>query len=954
MTSERWRKIEDLFHQAQARDEKERPAFLAMACQGDNELRRQIEVLLAQDADGQILDGPAAELLSETNRHSTVRSLSSGDKLGPYEIVALVGAGGMGEVYRAHDSRLRRDVALKVLPIEVSRDSERRQRFEREGRSVAALNHPNIVSIHDVGEDRGLYFLVTELVDGEPLRAIGLGPHKAMEIAVQIAAGLAAAHQAGIVHRDLKPANILLTRGGQVKILDFGLAKLGDAAQNDFEKGETLKTQTGMIMGTLNYMSPEQLRGVDADHRSDIFSFGVILYELLSGKRAFPGVTAEVIAAILNPTPLELPESVPAGVRQILAHCLEKDPSKRFQSASDLGFALSAMAQGSGGIASIPAQGGSTGRRRFWIGTALVAGMLAAAFALAFFSRQAPPVNVARFSFAPPFRADELEAVVSPDGTRIAFSSVNGDDGSALWVRPIDSLTARKLPGTEDASDPFWSPDGRSLGFISEGSGIKRLDLSDSQSSAQTVHSLALFYSGSAAWGRQGDILYQPEQTGSGLYRIPVNGGTPVPVTKLNRARSEISHRYPQFLPDGRHFIYWVWSAVEENTGVYVGSLDANEKLMEVPLIRTWREARYAQPGYLLFLQGKTLMARRFDAAKLRFTGEAHSLPDAIGLAGSKTGYAKFSVSETGTLVYQEGVHPATRIVLRDRTGHQLQTVEGPPDSRQPRLDAREKNLIVFAEDENTVEQLWKIELDRGIFSRLTAGHGSNMMGRWSPDGRHIAFCSNRSGNYDLYSKNADASGEEELLLRSPHTKFLCGWSTDGRYLIYDEFDPLSKAGIWALPLTGNRKPIPFRKTGFNEFGGPVSPVPDSEGHLWMAYSSDEAGSSDVYLRPLVLGVSGEMEGSKVRVSSGGGLFNARWRSDGRELFYIGNGKLMAVDIKLGSGTPEIGKPHKLFDVAGYEFTAFGDGQRFLVIEPAAEVASPSINVVLNWTVGLK
>jgi len=950
MTAGRWRKIEELFHAAQERNAKDRPAFLAQACQGDDELRRQIEALLAEDKEGQILDRPAAELLTETTQHRAAPSLSAGEKLGHYEIVGLVGAGGMGEVYRARDSRLRRSVAIKVLPNEVSRHPERRQRFEREGRSVAALNHPNVVSIYDVGEARGIYFLVTELVDGEPLRTADLGVGKALEIAVQITSGLAAAHHAGIVHRDLKPANILLTRSGQVKILDFGLAKLSEETSNGGAQSETLKTQTGMVMGTVNYMSPEQLRGGPTDQRSDIFSFGVILYELLAGQRAFAGTTAEVMAAILNDDLPELPETVPPGVRQIVAHCVEKDPGKRFQSASDLGFAIAALAQGSGRVASTPAPVGKRHSRQVWIAAAAVAALIGAAFAFGYFTHRVPDLGAIRLSLTPPVNSDEFDLAISPDGSRIAF----GDD-MGLWLRSLASLTAQKLPGTEGAIRPFWSPDGRSLGFITP-DGVKKMDFSGGQATVQRVTPFAGYFFGGGAWNQRGVILFQPDQTGSGLYQVPASGGTPSPATTISLARHEIAHRYPQFLPDGRHFLYWVWSAVEENTGVYIGSLDQKEKMMQGPLVRTWREAHYAEPGYLLFLQGTALMARRFDPQKLTFTGDPRPLPEHLDLQIQWTGEAAFSTSSTGVLVYEEARAPSpAHVVLTGRDGNQLRTIEAPPGSGSPSLDPSERNVVFYAEDENAIEDLWRIDLERGVSSRVTSGGASNREPLWSPDGSRIAFRSNRYGVFDLFAKNADGSGEEELLVKSPHTKLLSSWSMDGRFLVYDEVDPISKfrRDMWVLPLEGDRKPTLFLRTGFNTIEGALSPVRDDQGNLWMAYDSNETGSAEIYLRQFQPGALSGPTGPKLRISANGGVLPV-WRKDGRELFYLQKRALMAVDVKL-TATPQIGVPHKLFDAPSIDsFSVFGNGQRFLFLNPAVVSSPAKIDVVLNWTAGLK
>jgi eukaryotic-like serine/threonine-protein kinase len=900
-------------------------------------------------------------------------------RLGPYEIKSVLGVGGMGEVYRARDSRLDRDVAIKVLQDEGESGPERRTRFEREARAVAALNHPNIVGVYDFGVENGQQYIVSELVDGESLRsrlAAGAFPvRKLIDIAAQIADGLAAAHAAGILHRDLKPENIMLAKDGRVKILDFGLARQAPKPSPPAPaNGETLAetaaavpgnqqiTGAGQVVGTASYMSPEQAQGKKVDYRSDQFSFGLILHEMATGKRTFGRNSAvETMAAIVRDDPPPIEQKLPAPLQWAIDRCLQKEAEQRYESTLDLSRDLRTIrdrlpeAYSSASLAAV-ATAKKAARWRLAAVLGAVAVLIAAAFAFGYFTRRTSDAAVVRFSFAPPFQAGALDVAVSPDGTRIAFTEAN--EGSAVWLRSIDSLTAQKLPGTEGAASPFWSPDGRSLGFLTFRDGLRRLDLSSEQTPPRTVTSFA-GGSWGGAWSPHGVMLFQLRQTGTGLSSVPASGGAPAPATRLNSARKEISHRYPQFLPDGRHFIYWVWSVLEENTGEYVGSLDPAEKLPEGPLVRTWRGARYADPGYLLFMEGPTLMARRFDPARLRFTSEPQPLREMIGRHWGVTGHATFSASATGALVYQEALpQPQDRIVLRGRAGNLLRSVEAPAGSRWPSLDPRESSVAVYGDDEDTVEQLWSVDLARGTSTRLTAPHGSNQAPVWSPDGQRIAFMSNRTGIYDLYTKNTDGSGDEELLVRSPVDKWPTSWSMDGRFLVYYEEGPDTKDDIWVLPVEGDRKPIPFPKTGFNESAGTLSPVPDSQGHLWMAYHSDETGSFEVYLRRFVPGAPGGPVGAAVRVSTaGGGL--PHWRRDGRELFYFEPGKvldkIMAVDMRLGSA-PEIGAPHKLFEAppSWSGFTAFGDGQRFLFIEPAGEQPTPRINVVLNWATGLK
>jgi Tol biopolymer transport system component len=579
--------------------------------------------------------------------------------------------------------------------------------------------------------------------------------------------------------------------------------------------------------------------------------------------------------------------------------------------------------------------------------------MIAGVVAFISFMRKSPETPLVRFTFAPPFKANALDVALSPDGKRIAFAVAGLR--SALWLRSVDSLNAEQVPGTDSATRPFWSPDGRSLGFFSEDGRLKTVEASNRQSQVRTLTTPAFSTSG-GAWSTEG-VLYSPEATGTGLYRISADGGAPVPVTRLNSVRREISHRYPQFLPDGRHFIFWVWSALEENTGIYLGSLDSKEEPPEGPLVRTWREAQYAEPGYLLYLQGSRLVAQQFDTSRLRLTGKPFSLPELIGLHRLSTGQAMFSVSPGGVLAYQEAVPPpGSRLVWRDRTGKQLRSIEAPQGSLGNffSLASDDKRVVVTGEDENALEDLWVVDLERATSLRLTAIHASDKDAVWSPDGREFAFHSNRSGVYDIYRRQANGTSGEDLLVKSPHWKTPTSWSPDGRFLVYWELNSKTDADIWVVPLQGDRKPFPFLATEFDEEWGRLSPAPDSQGHLWMAYNSNETGQDEIYLRPFLPGTKDGPAGSKVRVSTGGGRYPL-WRRDGREIFYRVDNKLMAVNVNLG-GTPEIGTPEVLFEgqFGGSGFAPFADGRHFLMIEPAAEPLTPKINVVLNWTAELK
>ncbi|MFN2480058.1 MAG: protein kinase, partial [Pyrinomonadaceae bacterium] len=832
-------------------------------------------------------------------------ALSPNTRLGRYEIRAQIGAGGMGEVYLARDPKINRDVAIKVLPADFSSDAERLRRFEQEAQAAGALNHPNILSIYDVDTHDGSPYVVSELLEGETLREqLGGAPlpaRKALDYALQTARGLAAAHEKGIVHRDLKPENLFVTQDGRVKILDFGIAKLveprdGSEARTDLPTRK-LNTEPGVVVGTVGYMSPEQVRGQRVDHRSDIFSLGVVLYEMLSGRRAFHGGSAvETLNAILKEDPPELSESngqINPALERVVGHCLEKSPGQRFQSAWDVAFALEALSGLSSsrtGAAALPLTSGWTKNRErvAWaVAGILLLGLLAALpFAIAHLRRAPVEERVLRLSLLPPENASMSRIVpamaLSPDGRRLAFIATF-EGRELLWVRSLDSHSAQALPGTEGASGaspPFWSPDGRFIGFFGGGK-LKKIEASGGppQSLCDTAASRG------GTWNRDGVIIFG--DTSGPLYRVSASGGEPTPVMPLDQSRLESSHRWPQFLPDGRHFLYFVRSGQIESRGVYVGSLDSKETKRLIP---TALNATYAPPGLLLFMREETLMAQKFDAEKLELAGEPFPVAEHVAY-NIGLGRGAFSVSENGVLAFRSGSGDRDRLLWFDRGGKQIGTLGAPgiyftlwlsPDERQAAVESTDPRM--------GTPDIWLFDLARGIPSRFTTDPAGDTSPLWSPDGSRVVFSSSREGVRHLYQKIASGGGQEELLFKSSEEKVPDDWSSDGQLILYQTLNPKTKWDLWVLPMSGDRQPAPFLRTEFNEVQAQFS-----RDGKWVAYTSDVSGAPEVYVQTF------PASGGRWRVSTGGGS-QPRWRRDGRELFYIApDRKLMAVSIKPGA-----------------------------------------------------
>ena len=918
-------------------------------------------------------------------------SLNAGARLGPYEIVLLLGAGGMGEVYRARDTRLDRTVAIKVLPAELSSDLDLRARFEREARAIAALDHPHICAIYDVGEapnpesrtpnPDSIRFLVMQHLEGETLaarlaRAEGPLPlEQVLKTAIEIADALDKAHRAGITHRDLKPANIMLTKTG-AKLLDFGLAKLrGPAAPSSMSGMTRLATPTpntahGTILGTVHYMAPEQLEGREADARSDIWALGVVIYEMATGKRPFDGESpASIIGAILKDTPPPVSSRQPVAppfLDHILERCLAKDPDERWQTAADLMRDLKWIGDSS---AETPVAATAARRRERMAWSIAGLAVLAVAALLvptSLYLRRTPAEPLpTRFDILTPPTGDPASFALSLDGRQLAFVAT-AEGKSRLWVRPFDEVTAHVLAGTEGAGFPFWAPDGMAIGFFAEGK-LKRIDLE-----AGTPQVLADAPAGrGGTWSHDGVILFAPTAFGP-LMRVGATGGTAVAVTTF--AAGDGSHRWPQMLPDGRHFLFFMGFGRSDARGVYLGTLDGGEPTR---VLTAETAAVYTPPGALLVVQQGVLVARGFDPASGTVTGQP--IPVAQGV-GSDPGVARgaFSVSATGVLAHRAGGAQRRQLVWVDRAGTVRGEVTSPDENAlgNPDLAPDGKRVAVQRSVQGNGD-VWLIEIGRGVPTRFTFDASSDGDPVWSPDGSRVVFRSSRKLVVDLFERPASGVGAEQPLLETAEPKVPLAWSPDGSLLLYATQNPKTGSDLWALPLgdglrpsTGagrahgvtsesrdERKPFPVVQTAFDEWAGQFSP----DGR-WVAYESNESGPWEVYVRTF------PGPGGQWRVSTAGGT-QPRWRPDGKELFYVApDTRLMAVPITVGRDkqTLEAGTPVPLFTtrlasgsgisaVIGSrpQYAVAADGRFLMNVTAEAAIPSP-ITVVLNWTALLK
>jgi serine/threonine protein kinase len=895
--------------------------------------------------------------------------LSVGDKLSQYQILAPLGAGGMGEVYRAHDTQLGRDVAIKVLPLELANDPERLARFDREAKILAALNHPNIAVIYGLVESDGQRALAMELVPGETLGdRIKRGPmplDEILPIARQMAEALEAAHERGVVHRDLKPANVMITPTGLVKVLDFGLAAMsqsGPSAPGDPSNSSTLTvgvTQAGVIMGTAAYMAPEQASGMVVDKRADIWSFGVVLFELITGARLFSGDTmAHTLADVLR-APIEFKKvTAPAPIKNLLQRCLDRNVTTRLRDIGEARVAIQTYLANPVGEAVAGQEAPSvTPPSGFgWVWPAGVVATLLALLTLSFIHfREQPPDSpkLVRFQLAPEnvTIGPNNRFALSPDGTKLAFFASGSDGAARLWVRAMDTLESRPLSATElNVNIPiFWSYDSRFVVFQSAKK-LKKIDVSGGP--AQTLCDVSGTEVG-GSWNREGVILFGSAE--SPLMRVSSEGGAATPITALDPARAEKYHSGPLFLPDGRHFLYYRFGK-PESTGVYVGSLDdkpgqpTSERLLATDYDVEFVPSPDGASGAILLLREGTLLAQPFDLRRLELAGEA--VPVAAQVSNYRA-VGQFSASRSGALVYRSGDEAVgAKLTWFDRQGKTLGT---PSDAAYTTgslalsPDGSRAAAVRAVRTEGSGLNIWLVDLVRGGRTRFTfTQSSSDMYPAWSPDGTRLAFSSDRARHYDLYQQAANGAGEAELLLKSDNEKNLTDWSGDGRFLLFDQLNGKTGRDLWVLPMdnAAERKPIPFLHTDFDARQAHFSP----DGR-WIAYRSNESGKNEIYVRPFPAPAGG---GGKWMVSQGGN--QPRWRRDGKELFYLSpDGQLMASQVNASGSAFQASIPKPLFKAPqNVEWEVSPDGTKFLFPVTGGDTTQSPFTVVLNWMALLK
>jgi eukaryotic-like serine/threonine-protein kinase len=871
--------------------------------------------------------------------------LAPGTKLGPYEVGVPLGAGGMGEVYRAEDTRLERTVAIKILPAQFSADPVRKQRFEREAKTISRLNHPHICVLYDVGHQDGTDYLVMECVEGETLaKRLEKGPlplEQVLKYGAQIADALDKAHRSGVVHRDLKPGNIVLATTG-AKLLDFGLAK----PVSPLASGMTLTavtprvamTEEGTIVGTFQYMSPEQVEGKELDGRSDIFSLGAVLYEMVTGHRAFEGKSQlSVASAILEkePSPITtMKPMTPLALDHVIRKCLAKLPDDRWQSARDLESELKWISEsGSQGASlALSSAAGKAWSRGGWLVSCVLL-LLLVAVGGAWWARARENQPAMYFNSSVRFAANNV--ALSPDGKKVALVAYAQQVNKyMIWIQEIGGQSAEAVPGTEDPSHPFWSPDSRSIAFFAQGQ-LKKVDILSGR--APQILCDAPHGRG-GAWNRDGVILFSPDGSG-GLFRVSSAGGTPAPVTTINA--NEYSHRWPVFLPDGQHFLYLTanFSGHPESNWIVVGSLNSGERHN---VVNASSNAAYADPGYLLYLRGNVLVAQRFDPHTFLLSGDPHTINDEVQYS-QLIDLALFDVVGPKTLVVQTGKGIAkSQLTWYERSGRPAGTVGAPDAIANPSLSPDGRRVVYDQIDRDGRNiNIWIDELAGGVPARFTFSPAADQLPVWTPDGNRITFGSNRSFHFTLYQKNSDGSGTEtQVIDLGIPQEGPWDWSRDGKYLLL-----MSNQELWYL------SPSDWQPKPFLQGKGIIRNAQFSPDGKWVAYSSNETGSWEVYVsafpNPL----------SKRQISSGGGQ-EPRWRRDGKELFYLSaDAKLMVVPVKLGA-VFEAGPAEVLFqtharqligvmDVFSYDVSR--DGQKFLINVKVDEPVPSPVSIVLNW-----
>jgi len=872
--------------------------------------------------------------------------LAPGTRLGPFEIIAALGAGGMGEVYRARDMRLERTVALKILPSHLSNDPMRKQRFEREAKTISSLNHPHICVLYDVGHHHGTDYLVMECMDGETLaKRLEKGPLKLEQLlkyGAQIADALDKAHRGGVVHRDLKPGNIMLTPTG-AKLLDFGLAKpvvpLASMATVTAAPSSSPATEQGSIVGTFQYMSPEQVEGKELDGRSDIFSLGAVLYEMLTGQRAFEGKSQlSVASAILEkePPPINsIKPMTPASLDHCIRRCLAKEADQRWQDARDLARELEWVAE-SGMQRGGPVPFGAARNTREALAWLVSCVLLIALVAGAVWWRKPNAPEQAMY-FPAPMSFPAHDIAVAPDGHKVAIVAYpESVRKNALWIYELGSQAGRSLDDTWGASYPFWSPDGRSLAFFADGK-LKKLELSGGP--AQIICDAPSGRGGT--WNKDGVIVFTPDaRSGIGLYRVSASGGAATQLSKLDRGRGELSHRWPMFLPDGTHYLYMATNFAGQKgvDAIFIGSLDSNDKRF---VVEASANATYAAPGYLLFYRGQTLLAQRFDLKRFALKGEPTTILTDVQYQ-PQVKRAMFGASESGLLVAQSGSGVAlSRLVWFDRKGKELQELGKPDVYGNVFLAPDGKSVAVSMTDiasQNT--DLWTYDLQRNTAKRLTFDPAADSVPAWSADATRLVFSSNRTFFNDLYVKNSDGAQEEKSVVHSDIDKFANDWSKDGKYILYTE-----DTDLWFVTLPDLKASL-FLKAPSVLRNGQFSP--DGK---WVAYASNETGKWEIYV------TSFPKPGGKWQVSVGGGE-QPRWRGDGKELFYLAsNGKVMAASVTTGANfdasTPVAlfqaspRQPVPIYDLFVYDVSR--DGQRFLINTQLIDGETQHMSIILNW-----